>query len=64
MFSWVTDSSKIALVHLVEHLRRRNYVLLDTQFVTPHLEQFGVIELPREEYKARLARALAARVQF
>lgn len=64
MFSRVTDSSKIALVYLVEHLRRRGFALLDTQFMTPHLERFGAIEISREAYKIRLARALMVDARF
>lgn len=64
MFSWVTDSSKIALAYLVEHLRYRSFVLLDTQFMTEHLRRFGAIEIPREEYKRRLAYALTVNTQF
>ena len=45
MFHRETDASKVALVALVERLRARGYVLLDTQWVTPHLEQFGAIEI-------------------
>ena len=55
MFSFVTDASKVALVHLVARLRLGGFRLLDAQFVTAHLTQFGAIEIPREEYKARLA---------
>ena len=55
MFSFVTDASKVALVHLVARLRLGGFRLLDTQFVTAHLTQFGAIEIPREDYKARLA---------
>ena len=47
MFHRETDASKVALVALVERLRARGYELLDTQWVTPHLEQFGAIEIPR-----------------
>jgi len=50
MFHKVTDASKIALVALVEHLRARKFVLLDTQWLTPHLAQFGAIEISRTEY--------------
>jgi leucyl/phenylalanyl-tRNA--protein transferase len=64
MFSRVTDSSKIALVYLVERLRRGGYVLLDTQFMTPHLRRFGAVELSRYEYQARLAQALQRWAQF
>ena len=58
MFHRVTDASKIALCGLVEHLRARNFVLLDTQWLTPHLLQFGGIEVPRNQYLHLLARAL------
>lgn len=58
MFHRERDASKVALVHLVQCLRACNYVLLDTQFTTPHLEKFGVIEIPRIEYEAILDRAL------
>src|SRR6201984_2418848 len=50
MFHRVTDASKIALVALVEHLRSRKFVLLDTQWLTPHLQQFGGIQISRSHY--------------
>jgi leucyl/phenylalanyl-tRNA--protein transferase len=52
------DASKVALVHLVERLRAGRFVLLDTQFTTPHLARFGVVEVRRAEYARRLAAAL------
>jgi len=58
MFSRKTDASKIALVALVEHLRNRRFRLLDTQWMTPHLRQFGGYELPRNAYLAALKDAL------
>jgi leucyl/phenylalanyl-tRNA--protein transferase len=58
MFSRVRDASKIALVHLVARLRQQGFLLLDTQFVTEHLEQFGTIEIPRSVYRRMLAAAL------
>ncbi len=64
MFSRVSDASKIALVYLVERLRRGGFVLLDTQFTTPHLEQFGAIEIERAEYQRRLGEALAVEAKF
>ncbi len=64
MFSTKTDASKVALVHLVARLRAGGYTLLDTQFVTEHLELFGVVEIPRAEYLARLRQALACDVTF
>jgi leucyl/phenylalanyl-tRNA---protein transferase len=60
MFSFVTDASKVALVHLVARLRLARFRLLDTQFVTSHLTQFGAREIPRGLYKAQLADALRA----
>lgn len=58
MFSRVTDASKVALVHLVARLRLCGFVLCDTQFLTAHLARFGAVEIPKAEYKARLAAAL------
>lgn len=60
MFSFVTDSSKVALVHLVARLRLGGFTLLDTQFVTAHLSRFGAHEIPREVYRERLRAALSA----
>ncbi|GLQ56670.1 leucyl/phenylalanyl-tRNA--protein transferase [Devosia nitrariae] len=58
MFHRRTDASKIALAHLVERLNAGGFVLLDTQFLTPHLASLGGIEISREEYEERLAEAL------
>ena len=58
MFSRKADASKIALVHLVEWLREEGCLLLDTQWMTDHLRQFGGEEIPREEYFIRLDEAL------
>jgi len=58
MFSRVTDASKVALVHLVARLRVGKFKLLDTQFVTEHLRQFGAIEIPARVYLERLNDAL------
>ena len=58
MFSQARDASKVALVHLVARLRLGGYTLLDTQFVTTHLAQFGATEIPREAYKTQLAHAV------
>lgn len=58
MFSRETDASKICLVHLVEHLRERGFVLLDTQFTTEHLKRFGAIDMPQRQYEKLLAEAL------
>ncbi len=64
MFSRVTDASKVALVHLVARLKAGGFTLLDTQFVTEHLSQFGALEIPRGEYRRRLAAALAVQADF
>ncbi len=60
MFSRATDASKVALVHLVARLRLGGWRLLDAQFRTPHLDQFGLIETPQTTYLKRLASALKA----
>lgn len=60
MFHRKTDASKVALVALVETLREKNFQLLDTQWMTDHLRQFGGYELPRREYLAQLQAALEA----
>ena len=64
MFSRATDASKVALVHLVYLLRKAGFLLLDTQFQTPHLSRFGVVEIPRESYRMQLARAVRTQAQF
>jgi leucyl/phenylalanyl-tRNA--protein transferase len=64
MFHRVADASKVALAALVDRLVRRGFRLLDTQWVTPHLEQFGAVEIPRTEYLRRLRRALAVECSF
>jgi leucyl/phenylalanyl-tRNA---protein transferase len=58
MFSRQDNASKIAFAYLVEILRCAGYTLLDTQFVNPHLLQFGVIEIPRTHYLTMLKEAL------
>lgn len=64
MFSRVRDASKVALVHLVARLIVGGYVLLDTQFITDHLKQFGAIEIPARDYIARLEEALNIQATF
>jgi leucyl/phenylalanyl-tRNA--protein transferase len=64
MFSTARDASKIALVHLVARMIRGGFTLLDTQFATEHLAQFGAIEIPRREYRRRLTDALRRDAQF
>jgi leucyl/phenylalanyl-tRNA--protein transferase len=64
MFHHVTDASKIALVALVQHLRARKFALLDTQWLTPHLQQFGGIEISRDHYLRLLRRAVELPREF
>jgi len=64
MFSRVPGASKVALVSLVDLLRKQDYELLDTQWVTPHLEKFGACAIPREEYLQKLARAVELERSF
>ena len=64
MFHRVTDASKVALAWLVDQLRRRGFQLLDIQWVTPHLAQFGAVEIPKRAYLARLKAALAVECRF
>lgn len=58
MFSREAEASKVALVTLVEILREAGYTLLDTQYVNPHLEQFGILAMPKRTYKRKLEKAL------
>jgi leucyl/phenylalanyl-tRNA--protein transferase len=64
MFHYVTDASKVALVHLVERLKERDYQLLDSQAATEHLRRFGCIDMPAAEYLKRLDTALKLKRSF
>ncbi len=64
MFHRVTDASKVALTVLVERMRDRGYSLLDIQFMTEHLRQFGAREIPRREYERRLGAAVRQPCSF
>lgn len=64
MFSQRTDASKAALAWLVDRLAARGFSLIDTQFLTPHLETLGGINISRADYRARLARALEQVADF
>ena len=64
MFSRVRDASKAALVELVGRLRAGGFLLLDTQFITEHLQRFGAIEISRGDYLGRLRRALPLEAEF
>jgi leucyl/phenylalanyl-tRNA---protein transferase len=63
-FYRVRDASKVALVHLVEHLHRRQFTLLDIQQLTPHTARMGAMAIPRREYLARLAAAVELPAEF
>ena len=64
MFSREANASKVALVALVEHLRKRNFILLDTQWTTPHLRQFGAVDIPKNDYIKQLNEAIRLDVSF
>lgn len=64
MVSRARDASKIALVHLVARLRAGGFTLLDCQFQTDHLRQFGVTEITKQDYLARLAEAVDLKADF
>jgi leucyl/phenylalanyl-tRNA--protein transferase len=64
MFSTRRDASKVALVHLVGRLIAGGYGLLDAQFMTDHLAQFGAIEMARPDYRRALAQALPLQADF
>lgn len=64
MFSRTRDASKVALVHLVERMKAGGFQLLDTQFNTDHLRQFGAVEVPKLRYEDMLAEALDGEGDF
>ncbi len=64
MFHRRSDASKAAVVHLVDHLRSRGFVLLDAQVPTPHLARLGAVEIPRADYLRRLRAAIALDASF
>ncbi len=64
MFSLMKDASKVALVALVERLKQKGFKLLDTQFITPHLERLGAIEISRQEYLTKLKDATLTQALF
>jgi leucyl/phenylalanyl-tRNA--protein transferase len=64
MFSREENASKVALVHLIARLNVGGFRLLDTQFVTEHLQRFGATEIPRQEYRRLLGEALKLPAQF
>ena len=64
MFHRARDASKIALVHLIARLNAGGYKLLDTQFVTDHLQSFGAVEVPKQRYHTLLEKALIGEADF
>ncbi len=64
MFHRVTDASKVALVYLIRRMRERGFVLLDTQFMTDHLQRLGATEITRAAYEKRLADAICRSCVF
>ena len=64
MFTDITDGSKLALVALVERMQERRMTLLDIQFLTPHLERFGAVEISRDEFLRRLESAVQVETSF
>ena len=64
MFSTQTNASKLALIHLIERLKARGFVLLDAQFMTDHLASLGAIEITRDGYQSRLKAALTLTPRF
>ena len=63
-FHRVRDMSKVALAQLVQRLREREFALLEVQYLTPHLRQFGAVEIPHREYMSRLEAALGLERRF
>jgi leucyl/phenylalanyl-tRNA--protein transferase len=64
MFSEERDASKVCLVHLVERLLERGFILLDTQFTTGHLKRFGAVDVARKQYERMLEQALESEAVF
>lgn len=64
MFSHEDHASKLCFAHMCLQLRECGFTLADYQFMSPHVERFGAIELPRSEYRQRVARGLARPAQF
>jgi len=64
MFSRIKDASKVALVYLVDRLNRKNFELLDTQFLTRHLESLGAVEISRRDYIVMLKKAIQKSCSF
>ena len=64
MFSTMSNASKICLIYLIANLQTKGFILLDTQFVNPHLKKLGAIEIPRKKYLKMLGNALKTNTNF
>ena len=64
MFSKVSNASKVALVHLCARLHQGGFTVLDTQYINPHLEQFGIYEIPQEEYETLIKTEMQKQCDF
>lgn len=64
MFSWRTDASKVAFVFLTRHLQAQGFTLLDSQYLNPHMESLGAIEIPHSEFINQLEYALQLQCTF
>lgn len=64
MFSHISNAAKVCFEHLVEHLRQRGFVLLDSQYANPFTVSLGAIEIPRRQYLAKLTEALSLQCTF
>ena len=64
MFSGEKNASKVALISMEQKLRAGGFILFDVQFLTPHLESMGAVEIPRVDYLRRLRDAVAQKATF
>jgi leucyl/phenylalanyl-tRNA--protein transferase len=64
MFYREPNASKVGLIHLLQHLHHRGFILFDTQVINPFTEQMGAIEIPRDDYLKRLDGAIRKQVTF
>lgn len=64
MFNTVTDASKGAFFHLIERLKQRNFLLLDSQYINPFTQQLGAIEITYADYIKRLIKAINLSTTF
>ena len=64
MFSFISNASKVALLHLLERLKVGGFKVLDTQFINDHLKQFGAIELPNKDFKSLIEKNINNKANF